>query len=77
VSPKGVAEGGVPDRATFKPTSGAMVAVAPLVFACIAFCVALPILRVHQNLELFKRHGFLCRRFPFLLEFKTSAFNFG
>jgi hypothetical protein len=32
------------------------------------------ILRVHQNLELFKRHGFLCRRFPFLLEFKTSAF---
>jgi hypothetical protein len=38
--------------------------------------VALPILRVHQNLELFKRHGFLCRRFPFLLEFKTSAFGF-
>jgi hypothetical protein len=30
---------------------------APLVLACIAFCVALPILRVHQNLELFKRHG--------------------
>ncbi|MFN7610777.1 MAG: hypothetical protein ACK5QX_07555 [bacterium] len=27
MSPKGVAEGGVPDRATFKPTSGAMVAV--------------------------------------------------
>jgi hypothetical protein len=26
VSPKGVAEGGVPDRATLKPTSGAMVA---------------------------------------------------
>lgn len=26
MSPKGVAEGGVPDRATFKPTSGAMVA---------------------------------------------------
>jgi poly-D-alanine transfer protein DltD len=38
--------------------------------------VALPILRVHQNLELFKRHGFPCRRFPFLLESRTSAFGF-
>jgi hypothetical protein len=63
VSPKGVAEGGVPDRATFKPTSGAMVAALrwssralPFVWLCLS-CV-------HQNLELFKRHGFLCRRFP-------------
>jgi hypothetical protein len=39
VSPKGVAEGGVPDRATLKTTSGAMVAVLRF-FACIAFCVA-------------------------------------
>jgi hypothetical protein len=74
VSPKGVAEGGVPDRATFKPTSGAMVAALRWSSHCL--CVALPILRVHQNLELFKRHGFLCCRFPFLLEFKTSAFGF-
>jgi hypothetical protein len=56
----------VPDRATFKTTSGAMVAVLRWSSRALPF-VALPILRVHQNLELFKRHGFLCRRFPFLL----------
>jgi hypothetical protein len=44
VSPKGVAEGGVPDRATLKTTSGAMVAASagPRVHC---LCVALPILR--------------------------------
>jgi hypothetical protein len=58
VSPKGVAEGGVPDRATFKPTSGAMVATLrwssralPFVWLCLS-CASI------KNLELFKRHGF-------------------
>jgi hypothetical protein len=37
-------------RATLKPTSGRW-SPPPLVLACIAFCVALPILRVHQDLN--------------------------
>jgi hypothetical protein len=52
VSPKRC-RGRVPDRATFKTTSGAMVATLrfsralPFVWLCLS-------LRVHQNLELFK-----------------------
>jgi hypothetical protein len=73
VSPKGVAEGGVPDRATFKPTSGAMVAALRWSSRALPLCrSAYP--AAPSKLELFKRHGFFDRRFPFLLSFKTSAF---
>jgi hypothetical protein len=63
VSPKGVAEEGYPTGPPSSQPAGDGRR-APLSSRCIAFCVALPILpHVHQNLELFKRHGFLCRRF--------------
>jgi hypothetical protein len=50
VSPEGRCRGGVPDRATLKTTSGAMVAVLRF-FACTARCAALPILPRHQDLN--------------------------
>jgi hypothetical protein len=52
--PEGRCRGGVPDRATFKTNQRAMVAVLRW-FACTAFCVALPILPRHQDLNFSSR----------------------
>jgi len=76
VSPaRGVAEGGVPDRATLKTTSGAMVAVLRF-FSRALHVVPLAYPAAPSRLELFKLLGGTCLPWNLLLESKASAFGF-
>jgi hypothetical protein len=74
VSPEGVAEEGT-DRATFKPTSGAMVAVLRFFLVHCTLWLS-PILPRHQDLNFFKPLDATVERSSSTLNFWMNSMNF-